>query len=314
MTGRTLLLLAACTAATLTAWAGAPVSRNAIYPARAAAVHPDGADCHACHERTRTSAAALRANLRFSHKAHLDVACARCHANTVEMPDMRTCLACHAKSRCSVCHLTGKDGRLQVQFRVRTPPLTPPRWMHNAEHTPDFVARHKRIAGDDSAFCAACHTERFCTDCHDGRVRPRNIHPNDWLSMHSVAARKNTPRCASCHTDQSFCLDCHAWTGASQIGPSGRGRALHPAGWSGLGTGRGPGHHAWEAQRNVGACVSCHTERDCAVCHASSPRRGLGIDPHPPGFASRCRTQLARNRRPCLVCHDPNAAELARCN
>jgi hypothetical protein len=278
--------------------------------------------------------------LHFSHDAHVarNIGCAQCHDDverTTEhtigkrRPDMRRCLSCHgmagpargdAKSGCPVCHVTEKNGLLTTRFTGRTSSgsvttrvLVPPVWLHDAAHGPDFTLRHKRIAADDSAFCAACHAERFCTDCHDGRVRPRDVHPGDWLSMHPMAARQNAPVCSSCHAEQSFCLDCHAWAGVSEVGAAARGRRFHPAGWSSLGTTRGPGHHAWEAQRNLHACVSCHTERDCALCHASTGRRGLGIDPHPAGFARGCRAQLARNRRPCLVCHEPGSAELSRC-
>jgi hypothetical protein len=268
--------------------------------------------------------------MRFSHKAHFDrnIGCGQCHGDAAQvelatrndLPKMAACLRCHqmpgpargsAKGECTNCHLTSPDGTLRTSFP--TGRLLPPAWLHDAAHTPDFIERHKRVAADNSSLCATCHAEHFCTDCHDGRTRPRDVHPNDWITIHPVAARSDSPRCTSCHHEQSFCLDCHARAGVARVGPSVRS-TFHPAGWAGGAGGRGRGEHAWEAQRNLNACVGCHTERDCALCHASTGRRGLGVDPHPPGFASSCRTQLARNGRPCLVCHDPGSAELSRCN
>jgi hypothetical protein len=77
---------------------------------------------------------------------------------------------------------------------------------------------------------------------------------------------------------------------------------------------RGQGHHAWEAERNISACVSCHVERDCASCHATAAVGGGGVaNPHPPGFSSRCGRPLRTNARPCLVCHDPADPTLGMC-
>jgi Cytochrome c7 and related cytochrome c len=269
-------------------------------------------------------------NMRFNHKAHLDrnIQCAQCHGSIDELelatrdqlPRMKGCFGCHnmsgaaqggAKNACNTCHTTLSDGRMKTMFASGT--LEPPRWLHNAQHTPDWIERHKRVAADDSQFCASCHAERYCTDCHDGKVRPRTVHPNDWLSMHPIAARQDNPRCTSCHQEQSFCLDCHMRAGVTMGGANSGGHQFHPAGWA-VFSGRGPGHHAWEAQRNINACVSCHTERDCATCHAAVGRRGLGVDPHPAGFQASCATQFRRNSRPCLVCHEPGSNELMSCN
>ncbi|MBM4364049.1 MAG: cytochrome c family protein, partial [Deltaproteobacteria bacterium] len=79
---------------------------------------------------------------------------------------------------------------------------------------------------------------------------------------------------------------------------------------------RGPRHHAWEAQRSLATCTSCHSERDCTSCHATSARGGQGgLSPHPPGFGGSggCRAALERNPRPCVSCHSPGDSALERC-
>lgn len=284
-----------------------------------------------------------RPHLRFDHAVHAarNIGCQQCHgavqnlelATRDQMPRMRGCFHCHqmpppaqgkARGSCTTCHLRGSGGLLKTHFPTGV--LSPPSWLHNAGHGPGWLQRHRSVAANDSQLCATCHSERYCTDCHDGRVRPRQVHPNDWLDLHAVAARQNNPRCTSCHREQSFCLGCHQRAGVTMSGPyanfAGRGR-FHPPKAIWTDPPRGPGHHSWAAERNLNACVSCHTERDCATCHATAamggrgagPGGGLGqgVDPHPPGFLGRCRLALQRNARPCLVCHDPADPQLEQC-
>jgi Cytochrome c7 and related cytochrome c len=273
-------------------------------------------------------------NLHFPHRSHLarNIQCGQCHgrvaelqlATRAELPRMAGCLACHgmsgaaageAKGTCTTCHLAEPDGRMRTSLAGVA--LVPPRWLHGADHTPDWIERHKSVAADDSAFCGSCHKDRYCADCHDGRVRPRRVHPNDWLSMHPEAARQDNPRCTSCHAEPRFCLDCHMRAGVARDAPIGNrvaGRRFHPPPSVWTTAPRGPMHHAWEATRNLNACVSCHTERDCSTCHATKgPSGGQGIDPHPSGFRDRCALALQRNPRPCFVCHQPRDAALGSC-
>jgi hypothetical protein len=237
---------------------------------------------------------------------------------------MAGCLPCHslggeaqggARGECTTCHLAQADGRIQTAFAAGN--LVPPRWLHGAAHDADWSERHKTVAADDSAFCGSCHTTTECTDCHDGKVRPRKVHPNDWLSMHPQAARTDNPRCSSCHAEATFCGDCHRRTGVARDAPSGNrptGRRFHPPPSEWTTAPRGPGHHAWEAMRNLNACVSCHSERDCVTCHATKGLRGgQGVNPHPAGFLDRCGAALRKNPRPCYVCHQSGAGELRAC-
>lgn len=281
--------------------------------------------------------------LKFDHAAHArrNIGCAQCHgqvqnlelATRDQLPRMQGCLRCHGKQgsaqgdasgACSTCHLTAAGERLRT--RLPGGQLLPPRWMNDADHGADWIERHKHVAGSNSQFCASCHHERECVDCHDGRVRPRRIHPNDWLSLHGAVAAQQDPSCSSCHRRQSFCLGCHQRSGVVMSGPianlAERGR-FHPpkAIWT-----DGPPssrHHGAVAKRNLSSCVSCHSERDCVLCHATSARGGLGfpgsmgqvrgLNPHPPGFSRACGSALRKNARPCLACHHPADPTLHSC-
>lgn len=305
-----------------------------------AGTEPDG-QCTFCHLGENAGVGGKVAplvlptpNLLFTHKKHLDrnIQCGQCHgqieklelATRDHLPRMAGCFKCHnmsgaaqgdAKSACTICHTARPDGRLITSFTAGD--LVPPRWLHNAGHTADWIERHKQVAADDSAFCGTCHSAKYCTDCHDGKVRPRNVHPNDWMSMHAQAARQDNPRCVSCHQQQTFCADCHRRVGVARDAASGNrmtGRRFHPPPAEWTTAPRGAKHHAWEAERNLNACVSCHTERDCATCHASKGLSGgQGVNPHPTGFQGKCRTAFARNPRPCLVCHQSSDSLLRAC-
>lgn len=301
---------------------------------------PDG-QCSFCHLGDKAGEGGKVApmviptpNLIFPHQKHLarNIKCAQCHGQVAklelatrdQLPRMAGCFTCHAKTGaaqgdakgdCVVCHVAQPNGRLKTNFSGAW--LLPPQWLHMAAHTSDWTDRHKVVASTDSAFCGSCHAESECADCHDGRVRSRKVHPGDWMSMHAQSARQDSPRCVSCHQEQTFCADCHRRVGVARDGPSGNApgsRRFHPPPAIWTTAPRSVQHHAWEAQKNLNACVSCHSERDCATCHATKGvRGGQGVSPHPPSFAAGCGSALKQNPRPCLVCHQSGDASLSKC-
>ena len=191
--------------------------------------------------------------------------------------------------------------------------MNPPRWMHNAQHAPDFLQRHQDGGRERLSVLRQLPQEDFCVGCHDGRVRPRNIHPADYLNLHPVEARLATQKCTSCHREQSFCLGCHQRLGVSMSGPTGvrRPGRFHPpkSRWSDA-----PRRLATtpsRAMRNLNACVSCHIERDCVVCHGG---RGIGggFNPSQRGFQLELRVADAPKSEPCGVSR-PGAPVLRRC-
>ncbi|MCA9688801.1 MAG: cytochrome c3 family protein [Nannocystaceae bacterium] len=290
-------------------------------------------DCNICHTaveggRVTATVKTGAAKLHFSHKAHLarGTDCATCHgdmskvrlATSLQLPDEGTCLRCHdglrARDRCSVCHPSDRGGVLLTRDVIdRTAPRLIPRgssaW--GAAHDLHFVEDHKGIAKANPGLCANCHDEKFCTDCHGGAIRPLRIHAANYLTTHAIDARGATQDCQSCHRLQTDCLACHERLGMGS-GPDSRfglgsGLRFHPDGWAG--PPGAPQAHAFPAQRNIGACASCHTEDTCLACHATTrvARPGLAVSPHGLGFAgsARCQALALRNRRVCLKCHAP---------
>jgi hypothetical protein len=284
------------------------------------------------------------AALKLNHRLHAErgVGCEHCHAGVAqlgagqlsELPSMALCLACHdgrqATSRCAACHPTLPDGRLRTSLPGGK--LVPSGSLRGSDaHTSSFRLDHK-VAGRDQRYCATCHQERECQQCHAaGVVRPSDFHPLDYATMHAVDGRRNVPDCSGCHRNQTFCVGCHQRLGVSAdaeggqpgrqpqnpFGTGTRVKQFHPAGWARDGTGQvittpSPSSHSVQARRNLRACVSCHRESSCLECHSTDPGRMMNINPHPTGFAGsgRCRALAARNVRACLKCHAPGAAEL----
>lgn len=302
---------------------------------------PGVEQCAACHQNRYQElrlTSPPNPRLRFSHAKHFarGIGCVDCHGHvderedargTERLPKMAVCLRCHKNDRgmatvgggnCRLCHLQA-GGVIKTRFREGL--LVPSSFM-SMRHDNGWMWQHGDAAMIRGPVCQACHQESDCVNCHNGRLRPRQIHPSDWLSLHGIEARQSAGGCDRCHRSQSDCLTCHLRAGLSPSGPgaarTGSGR-FHPPSSIWSDRPRTARHHAVQARLHMDECVSCHQERDCASCHASAgvggPGQGLpngfGTSPHPAGFRVMCGGQLARNPRPCLVCHrgdDPNLA------
>jgi len=303
--------------------------------------HQQCVQCHAQRFEDSTPPRLESARIRFSHAKHAarNIGCTICHGRVKErddavgneqLPLMSRCLVCHsgptgsrqsAGSDCRLCHLS-RGGVIQTRFREGR--LLPSNSLGPMEHTGDWKTRHGDAAMNQGRLCLTCHQEQECVACHNGRLRPRSIHPSDWLRLHGIASRQEGPACGTCHRDQSECLTCHLRVGLSPAGPraaaGARGR-FHPPASIWTDRPRTGQHHAVQARLHLDECVSCHQERDCTSCHATAGVGGPGIgapsgmslSPHPPGFRLLCGGTLGKNPRACLVCHRADDVELLPC-
>jgi hypothetical protein len=315
---------------------------HAIDRARPDAPDPPGRPpgrCAACHPDHRAGQPVVRSlvpppNLIFDHAAHLarGTGCARCHGDLLadgvgratreHLPVMASCLTCHdgaaAPSRCATCHPARGGGRLVTRFASGE--LRPSAAVRGADHHDlGFATDHRLVAQADRRLCRNCHREDDCIECHQGVVKPMAIHGNDYVLLHAIDARRDATDCGGCHRQQSFCVGCHSRSGVSAdgrgsefLGPSSGDltRRFHPPGWVTFGAAgpeigqRGADHHAFQAQRNLRQCASCHREEHCLTCHSAQPS-SFQVSPHPRGWAGsrRCEALAARNPRMCLRCH-----------
>lgn len=308
------------------------------------------ARCDSCHvaadAKTPPPIEIPDPHIKFNHKIHVDrdIACAECHgtmekvdvATREGLPRMPLCLKCHnqvatkdrAPAKCGTCHRTGPDGLLVTDFPSGQ--LVPSGTLKADRHTPDFATRHGAVAREDEKYCLNCHRRDYCLSCHNGVVKPASFHGNDYLRIHGIDARKASMKCEGCHRRQTFCLGCHERSGVvdkntvdapNSYGNANPTRRFHPPYEKWVSSPKTPDHHAWQAERNVKACIACHREETCLECHSASAnvkglpetRRFSNISPHPPGFAGsrECSTIAAKNGRVCLKCHAPNDMALS---
>ena len=289
--------------------------------------------------------------IRFSHQVHEKnaIPCLSCHkdlspTDSIErgqdyassaLPSMDDCMKCHANSPaqpgrnskaepaaidsskpptpCQACHLS-QGGKLRTTFPSgKLYPSTAFQMVHG----PGFALKHGPEAGLNSKLCVECHEETECAACHDGRVRPRDVHPGDYLQLHALDSRQHPESCGRCHQAQNFCLSCHQSMGIAETSPqatlAGRGR-VHPPRSTFTEGPMGSLHHGTQARQRLESCTSCHTERDCLNCHATIDRGSRGLNPHPPGFSGQsCANPAAQNPRACFTCHEPQDPKLSSC-
>jgi len=208
------------------------------------------------------------------------------------------CASCHARESCTTCH--------RVEERL-LPIASLPRasrggargvdlsGLRPTTHTPTFARDHRLEAatGADAA-CRTCHTQAYCSTCHDGARTP-TFHQTDYVQRHAADAFTRETDCASCHQTQAFCVQCHRSVGAAQTG--GTAAAFHDRqpNWSLT--------HGSVARRSIETCISCHRQEDCLKCHSTSGY--ARVNPHPAGL-DLARMQ-SKNRATCLICHTAGA-------
>ena len=220
----------------------------------------------------------------FEHSEHLrrNYECEVCHAafphssEQVAVPTMQGCYRCHglthaesglvARDECEACH--------PPEFELRP-----------ENHTTEFVAgRHKERALADGAYCAMCHTEDFCIDCHQGRVEgpdgqpaakviPADHKVAEWYGRHGELFLEQRGLCGACHESQS-CKTCHQTP------------MPHPANW--LET------HGAQGDLLATDCDVCHVDRNrCQSCHHDQVKRAELLEEN------------------CTPCHDQMSFEPA---
>ncbi len=91
------------------------------------------------------------------------------------------------------------------------------------DHTDAFVKNHRFQAGRDSAICASCHAQSFCSDCHAGKTmmtpstklanRPDRAQPHraGYLTLHRMEGKLDPGSCFKCHgrANNDKCTACH---------------------------------------------------------------------------------------------------------
>jgi len=223
----------------------------------------DPAECATCHSDVDNAQDFPRITTysqKFSHEKHLDaeLACENCHADIATqeagdastLPTMVSCVDCHEDRRleqtCATCHVESDD-------------LLPPSHVANFAHAHSDFALHDASALDNGLTCVTCHKQDYCQDCHEGDNVERFSHPLNYEFTHALDAQSSEKACVTCHAEPAFCNDCHR---DNQVLPQ-----SHIPGWVNTVDG---GRHRFEAEADLGTCISCHdddADQVCSPCH-----------------------------------------------
>jgi len=209
---------------------------------------------------------------------------------------MLKCGTCHTATSCEACHqvppqqvrllAVAGPGRGTGATVTRARPST---------HGKNFTDGHAALASGSPQTCAGCHVQEQCLQCHRPNAGGQGtFHPADYISRHPVAAYSRETSCADCHNPGQFCQTCHAQNGIVARGTFIGGQATYHDGNPTFAVGHGPA-----ARQGLETCVSCHTEKDCMVCHASFG--GRRFSPHGPNFPAEKLRKA--NPQMCLACH-----------
>jgi hypothetical protein len=206
---------------------------------------------------------------------------------------IESCATCHTAESCLACHRATPSvaQALPAAGPGRAPGASITR-RRPASHTPDFADRHGPDASANPATCSTCHTRSECLDCHrPDPGRSGSYHPAGFLTRHPSAAYNRQSDCSECHNPQQFCSTCHVQSGLRSSGTIDPGYHDGKRGFL--------LNHGTAARQSLESCVTCHTERDCLLCHSAVS--GRRFNPHGPGFNAE---RLARrNPQSCSACH-----------
>ncbi|MDT8340952.1 MAG: hypothetical protein RQ751_05520 [Longimicrobiales bacterium] len=201
------------------------------------------------------------------------------------------CGNCHARESCVSCHVTYAGAVVDQLPALERDDGRGVRVEGSAGvHEPGFAITHAARGAMDDGTCRSCHSTPFCESCHDGPTQP-SFHFGNYLQLHGAEAWGSEFECATCHNPDVFCRGCH-----ESVGRGSEGRldvAYHS---------RSPFWlfaHGNAARQALETCRTCHSQSDCAICHAAVG--SWRINPHGPGFdAARLRDA---NVWSCLACH-----------
>jgi hypothetical protein len=226
------------------------------------------------------------ASLNFSHKLHAeqDVACGDCHQGMDEKtelsgdrPGHEACFECHddEEENCAFCHLDNTPGAERKVPRHQTEGLVFSHETHVEATEGDCTSCHATVADSEAPGDRRGWTHQQCMSCHRDAYRE--------------------VKCSQCHADLSetgsepFAMFNHDGDFLRRHGNLSRSEAV--------------------------VCQHCHTEDQCAACHAktnpirASIRDRSSVDRdfvHRGDFLTRHAIEARLDRMSCFKCHESN--------
>jgi hypothetical protein len=242
-----------------------------------------GAGFAACHHQRPTA---------FPHRKHVS----QIECGGQDQPDCLSCVSCHpgaknpklsvaaTASTCAGCHRSG-EGNVT-------------RYFGEAQPQPSFESSTQF---DHLAHMTRPGFERECVFCHGGVTQDQSG-PESYPAM---------AVCLDCHQaefTEARCVPCHRQDRLAQLVPQSFMR--HDAAW--------PKRHGVASKHGRRLCVQCHSETQCADCHAMgqpltlaarSPDAVTADRVHRGDFLARHAMEARSTPTRCLRCHTSQSCD-----
>ena len=276
-----------------------------------------------------TSPIQYSGDIIFSHKMHMEmeIECEMCHTEVAEnklasqsnYPKEESCIECHKREECSLCHINAENATPLKQSPVNYI-FSHATHLENTESETPCLTCHEQITESTKAdekypvgikTCRSCHeiTADNCIMCHyslgDANFVPAS-HDNSWLERHRQAGFDDGEKfCANCHRGQirpsgdetlsvaddhfveeaKTCAECHRGDLQSEN--------VHDSNYL--------LSHGIDATSNQNVCDGCHQRDECVACH--DKRDVSPVDYHPAGWHFEHADNARRQEPNCTGCH-----------
>ncbi len=162
----------------------------------------DQDSCFVCHTNAEAETPPKpKHEIKNNHKIHSknNIECKVCHTTfnehtyftRKEIPKMTICIDCHKKERinndCEYCH---------TDITIT---------MSHERESKDW---HGQLFNQFPSSCDLCHTNSYCSKCHQGLVS-QDVHPSNYLHTHKFDVFSSRSNCLTCHSSSYSCDECH---------------------------------------------------------------------------------------------------------
>jgi len=222
--------------------------------------------CYSCHDQEETSCNTCHKHpdkpvilprienyaVKFNHKIHSEnrIKCKTCHSGISAKTTATSGLHLPKMAACMNCHQTPQTVNGCYNCHTRDDLLKP------ADHNLNWTANHGMASESGSQKCSTCHSESYCTTCHQGENLFGQSHPPDFIATHALSFQMRESNCFTCHEGKDYCVECHMDVNyVKPISHSQMDWLSHA--------------HAQAARSDYDRCTLCHQPGDllCSQCH-----------------------------------------------
>lgn len=244
-------------------WSALEHSQKMLDPA----LPPERSGCEACHGAGSDHAAGNRKQIvswSALQPGQAASRCLQCHTEKIQAEQWQATIHAELKT-CGDCHEVHKP--TANEKLLKAPAAETCAECHGDLPAEVAAKRHHSLV-DGALSCAMCHTfhgsanprllmlpqSQLCEECHPGQdMRPESHQAETFkLKLHAEEARADRETCLMCHDEATSCQSCHVV------------KVPHADDFA--------VSHTEPAKQHLAACLRCHEEDYCKLCHDDVPK------------------------------------------